>query len=342
MTAKYRTIPDAESPLVPRSNTTSLSNLVRHAQPRLISSATRQPLTKLLVAMAVMVLALTLSSSGVNASTTEKSFEFGPGTNLPAGNQDTVTLSVPARTNVKVSGVLNQASGIPVMVVVQVFRPQGGPAAANWTFATIPGTSVPIIFPVEMITGWSSQVGCPSAWQVRVRTQNGAVPAGGVSGSITFDYQKPAVVNLDMVGNAISIERNDFRTKNLSGHDAAFGIANNSLIAGTGEFRIRAKWDAPFGSPFEDGYALKVRLLKPDGSEADTESGRPQNYNGDSKKVDFWYTVTPADTLLTGPWRLRIFNTVGPNNASRKVYNFDIENFAFPGFNSTFEAKCSN
>jgi len=299
-----------------------------------------QSLTRLLSAMAVVVLALTLSAARVNATTTVKSFAFGPGTSLPTSSQATVTLNVPARTVVKVTGVLNQASGIPVLVVVDVIPP-GGPVAASLNLATVPGTALPIIFPVETITGWSSQVGCPSAWRVRVRTRNGSVPAGGVSGSITFDYEKPGTVNLDMVGNSISIDRNDTKTRELSAH-GTLGIANHTLIAGTGEFRIRAKWDSIPAAPWEVGsnFRLTVRLLKPDGTEADTETGRSQHYSGSAKKVDFWYTVTPQDALMTGPWKLKIFNTVGASDAPRDAVNFDIENPAFPSFNSTFKAQC--
>jgi len=318
MTAEYKTIPKADSTL-----------------------RTRSSITFLLIAMGVVVLTLTLSAARVNATTTARSFAFGPGTSLPTNSQATVSLNVPARTVVKVTGVLNQASGIPVLVVVDVIPP-GGSTVASLNLVTVPGTALPIIFPVETITGWISQVGCPSAWRVRVKTQNGAVPAGGVSGSITFDYEKPGAVNLDMVGNSISIDRNDTEERELSAH-GTLGIANNTLIAGTGEFRIRAKWDSVPAFLWEAGrnFRLKVRLLKPDGSEADTETGRSQHYRGRKKKVDFWYTVTPEDALMTGPWKLKIFNTVGASDAPRDAVNFDIENLAFPSFNSTFKAQCN-
>ena len=297
-----------------------------------------QLLTKSFLVLAVIVLALTLSSAHANASTTAKAFAFGPGTNSPTSNQDTVTLSVPARTVVKVSGVLNPASGLPVMLVIQVFRPQSGAAVATLTLPTAPAVSVPIIFPIEMVTGWTSQVGCPSAWRVRVRTQNGAVPAGGVSGSITFDYEKPDTVNLDMVGNAISINRNDTKTVSLSGH-GSLGIANNTLIAGTGEFRIRARWDTDLADVLHFGqfFRLKVRLLRPDGSTASEDVGFSQHRNGGGK-LDLRYTVTPADAAQTGPWKLRIFNT--QDSVRVKIVNFDIESFG--SFNSTFIAQCNN
>jgi hypothetical protein len=299
-----------------------------------------QLLTRLFVALAVVILALTLNSARVNATTTVKAFAFGPGTDSPGSSQDSVTLSVPARTVVKVSGVLNAASGFPVLVRIQIFRPGGGAAAASLTLPTAIGISVPIVFPVEMVTGWSSQVGCPSAWRVRVSTQDGGQPASGVSGSITFDYEKPGTVNLDMVGDSISINKNDSKTVSLSGHDT-LGVANNTLIAGTGEFRIRAKWDTDPGDLMHWGqfFRLRVRLVRPDGTEADAETGRSQHYNGSARKVDFKYTVTPADAAQTGRWKLKIFNTVG--NEQVKVVNFDIENFANPSFHSTFIAQCS-
>ena len=103
-----------------------------------------------------------------------------------------------------------------------------------------------------------------------------------------------------------------------------------------------AKWDSIPAAPWEVGsnFRLTVRLLKPDGTEADTETGRSQHYSGSAKKVDFWYTVTPQDALMTGPWKLKIFNTVGASDAPRDAVNFDIENPAFPSFNSTFKAQC--
>ena len=319
MTAEYKTIRNAESTLVPRSST----------------------LTRLLIATSVLVLALTSSATSVNATTTVRTFAFGPGTNSPTSSQATVTLNVPARTVVKVTGVLNQASGIPVLVVVDVIPP-GGPTAASLNLVTVPGTSLPIIFPVETITGWSSQVGCPSTWRVRVRTQNGAVPAGSVSGSITFDFERPGPVNLDMVGNSITIGRNATETLPLSAH-GTLGIANDTLIAGTGQFRIRAKWHSIPANIFETGsnFPLIVTLVKPDGSTANAETGRSQHISGGQNKIDFLYTVTPADAAMTGPWRLVISNTVGPLSAPRTAVDFDIESLALPSFSSTFRAQCN-
>lgn len=313
--------------------------------PILISMSTRQCVTKVVLTLATIVTTLgAFSPASVNATIQEKRFAFGPGT-APPTSSATATLNVPARTTIRITGLLNPVSGltIGVPVVVDVFRPGETSSAASLTTLAAPlvaanQPSVPFAFLVETFT---SQVGCPSTWRVRVRTQNNSVPSAAVTGSVIFDFQRPGIVNLDMVGDSISVNRNDTKTRNLAGHDT-LGVANSSLIAGTGTFRIKAKWDTDPGDVFHLGqfWRVNVALLRPNGSVADSETGRSQHYNGSLKKVDFSYTVTPADAAMTGgPWKLRIRNTVGSEQV--KIVNFDIENFAFPGFKSTFQAACN-
>lgn len=334
MTAEYKIIRDTES-RKPR--------LGRQARlPILNSKSTHQHLTRLVLTVAALVATLGLTPASVNATTQVTNFAFGPGlTNLTNAS---ATLNVPARTTIRVSGLLHPVSGltIGVPVVVDVFRPGETSPAASLTTAALPllapgQRSFPFAFLVETFT---SQVGCPSTWRVRVRTVNNSVPSARVTGTVTFDFQRPGRVNLDMVGDSISVSKDDSKTRQLAGHDT-LGIANPSLIAGTGTFRIKAKWDTDPGDIFHLGqfFRVNVALVRPNGTTADNETGRSQHYGGSLKKVDFSYTVTPADAAMNGPWTLRISNTVGSEQV--KIVSFDIENFAFPSFNSTFQAACN-
>jgi hypothetical protein len=279
-----------------------------------------------------------VSPAPIHAETQATSFAFGPGTDRPTRSNDSATLTVPARTTVKVKGVLNPISGLPVSVVIEVIRPDGGSPAASITTAAAPFVSVPFDFIVETFT---SQAGCPSSWRVRVRTANNAAPTAAVRGTVTFNFQKPGPVNLDMVGDALSLAKNGSVTKTLSGHDV-LGIANNALIAGTGTFRIKAKWDTdPLDVPhFNQFFRVTVDLLRPDGTRAAGETGFSQ-HGSFTPKVNFTYTVTPADAAMTGTWKVRITNDILTNGVNVKIVNFDTENLVFPTFNSTFQAGCN-
>lgn len=319
-----------------------MTNLVRQTRTRLLlSMSTHQYLTRLILTVAAVVTTLgALTPASVNATTQVTNFAFGPGlTNLTNAS---ATLNVPARTTIRVTGLLHPVSGLTlgVPVVVDVFRPGETSLAASLTTVAAPllgqgQPSVPFAFIVETFT---SQAGCPTTWRVRVRTANNSVPSARVTGSVTFDFQRPGRVNLDMVGDSISVAKNDSKTRQLAGHDT-LGVANPSLIAGTGTFRIKAKWDTDLGDIFHLGqfFRVNVALVRPNGTTADSETGRSQHYSGSLKKVDFSYTVTPADAAMMGTWSLRISNTVGSEQV--KIVNFDIENW--PSFNSTFQAACN-
>lgn len=323
MTAEYKTIRDT---------------------PILISMSTRRWLTRVVLILATIVTTLgAITPASVNATTQVRTFAFGPGTASPTSNAS-VTLNVPARTTIRVTGLLNPVSGLTlgVPVVVEVFRPGGTSPIASLNTVAAPllsasQPSVPFAFLVETFT---SQVGCPSTWRVRVRTANNSVPSAPVTGSVTFDFERPGIVNLDMVGDSISVARNDTRTRPLAGHDT-LGIANSSLIAGTGTFRIKAKWDTDWAIwPVGQFFRVGVDLVRPNGSIATGENNLSQHAS--SNKLDFTYTVTPADAAMIGTWRVRIRNTLTTVNQGGpvRINNFDIENW--PSFNSTFQAACSN
>lgn len=115
----------------------------------LTNAKLHQHLTRLVFAVAVIVTALALSSAPVNAETQAKPFSFGgPGSGT---NQTTITLSIPARTKVKVSGVLNPTTGLPVPVVIEIMKPGSSFPAASLGWTTAP-VSVPFIFGVEAVS----------------------------------------------------------------------------------------------------------------------------------------------------------------------------------------------
>ena len=290
---------------------------------------------------ALMVAALAaLSPALCRAETQATSFGFGPGTSRPSDGNASVTLTVPARTSVKVSGVLNPVADIPFPVVIEVFQPGVASPIASLPWLAAP-VSFPFVFGVEAVAGgFTSQVGCPSSWSVRVRTANNTVPPKAVSGSVTFDFQKPARVNLDMVGDPVSVAIGGEKKVTLAGHDV-LGVANATLIAGKGQFRIKAKWDTDPGDVWHFGrfYKVRVALLRPDGTVAGGETAFSQHRGGNYTKVNFVYNVTQADAAMAGSWKVRIRNNV--NGGRAKIVNFDVENFALPSFDSTFQARCN-
>lgn len=318
--------------------------LVQTQTPRPVNTSARRRRARLAGVAALTVAALAaLSPARAHAETQAPTFEFGPDTNRPARSDASVTLTVPARTLVKVSGIVNTVPGFPIPVVVEVFQPGGTSPVASMPWVPSP---LPFGFLAEGFTGgFISQVGCPGSWTVRVRTANNAVPSRGIYGTITFDFQKPARVNLDMVGDPVRVAIGGEKKVALAGHDT-LGVANGTLIAGRGQFRIKAKWDTDPGDVWHFGrfYKLRVALLRPDGTVAETQIAFSQHRpdgedNDDFTKVNFIYNVTQADAAMTGSWKVRIRNTV--NGGRVKIVNFDVENLAFPSFNSTFQAQCN-
>jgi hypothetical protein len=105
-----------------------------------------------------------------------------------------------------------------------------------------------------------------------------------------------------MVGGGVTLSPNASTTRSLAGHDV-LGIANATLIAGTGSMRIRAKWDTDWldVAHLNQFFKLTVDLLRPDGSRAAGETGFSQ-HGSFSPKIDFTYNVTPQDALMSGSW----------------------------------------
>ena len=288
----------------------------------------------------------------VGQETLSGSYQFGPG--LANTVRDDVNLNVPARTNLTLIVLLQRnltnPRGMPVLndvpVIVEVVRPDGTTAASQPASATVVSAGIPVPV-VPMVGVYTSQRGCPSPWIVRVRTANNLAPPVRVFGSVTFGIVKPGPVNLDLEGDiALNAATNGTRT--LAGH-SLIGASDRALIAGTGVFRIRAKWhtDPLDLNPLHFGnyFRTTVELLKPNGTLAASETGFSRHAPTDrTPKVDFSYTATDADQRMTGAWRIRVTNL--PGNA--RIVGFDIEKGlvdplapTLASFNSTFTPQCS-
>ncbi|MEW5975593.1 MAG: hypothetical protein AB1898_07285 [Acidobacteriota bacterium] len=287
-------------------------------------------------------LTLALMVSPVMAAQQQNSpFEFGPGTNQDHSHYRTLT--VPAKTSVNVAVQLQRdAGGADVPVVIEVRQASAesvgttgpdGPLIASKNATAATGMQT-VAFQNQ---SFSSQFGCPSTWRVRVRTANSQRPPVKVFGTIVYLYNPPGPVNLDMEGGTLSLNAGATATRALAG-------TSGGVIAGTGTFRIRAKWHTdPLDLAHLNSYfRLTVSLIRPNGTVAASEAGFSQHAPSDrTPKVNFTYLVTAQDALMSGAWSLRVLN-----NSSVKIVDFDIEkgldlNPLMPNFKSTFAAGCN-
>jgi hypothetical protein len=310
--------------------TSSYSNLNRKSPAQVMKHKSLNQLTKLAVCAAITAMTLMLAPPYVSAQAQTQSTSF-----VLAGNSTSVSLVVPARTSVQVNGVLNPFVGPPIPVVFELVRP--GDTSPSAGLAVVPSNSGQTFFTLggeANPTTFTSQVGCPSVWRLRIRMGNNQPPPGSPrTGTVNFNFERPDTVRLEMLGPPINIPAGQSRTVFLSGQ-GQLGIANNSLIAGTGRLRIRAKWLAAFPM-----HQLLVELRRPNGSLATSQTGTSQLNQGNGREIDFGYTVTPADAAMNGLWRLRIRNTV--TFPLLGIGGFDIESSVGQTFNSTFQARCN-
>lgn len=298
-----------------------------------------------------MVVGFILTVIGVRQSYAQlinRGYEFGPGTNNLVSS--TQRLNVPARSTVTVAVSLQrtfaETNGVAVAdvpVAIEVFRPgTNTPAAIQFANATVVNAAVQI--PIVTFPGiFTSQKGCPDTWRVRIRTNNNAPAAVRVFGSVAFVFVRPGATNIDMEGSeTFSLDGSngsDDKTRVLAGQNLIGGL-DRSVIAGTGVFRIRAKWDTAWHwSNVGKFYKLRVRLRKPNGVQANSERGFSQHADDSNlmPEVDFRYTVLPGDAQMSGTWKLEVVSS----NGTPKIENFDIENLILPSFSSTFTPQCT-
>ena len=294
-----------------------------------------------------------MSSLSSGQETLAGGYAFGPGT--AQQTRDDVRINLPARTDVtflvQLQRSLADATGrripLDVPVVVEVFGPDGARLIGREASATVVSAGVPI--PIVPIVGtFKSQAGCPGFWTVRVRTASNLAPPVRIFGSVTFGFLRPGPVNLDMEGD-VAINAGSNATRALRGRPMV-GNPSAELLAGTGSFRIRAKWhtDPLDLNPLHFGnyFRARVELIRPNGSVAASETGFSRHAPADrTPKIDFSYTVTPADAAMTGAWRVRVNNLTG----NPRIVGFDVEKGlvdplapALANFSSTFSPGCAS
>lgn len=243
----------------------------------------------------------------------------------------TVRLSVPARATIlNVNTTIRRTPGkgvgplTTIPLRVEFKNPQGGNAAGT-QFPSAGTVQIALPDFVNPAGTFRSQKGCNDTWKVNITTQSSSEHEVRIFGTVTFIVMMPGPVNLDMIGSSPLLKPGDERDRNITAHD---GLSQNSdLIAGPGVFRIKAKWDNDLFHKFSGPQRMKVKLLKPNGSSANDDTGTPSN-------IAFTYRATQADANLSGRWKVRV-----RNRGNSPTENFDIENW--PIFNSTFQAECS-
>jgi hypothetical protein len=267
----------------------------------------------------------------------EKNFEFGPGAQFPRSNMR--TFYVPARSSVAVAikdVTLSTRDGrMPIFVEVLQASPQSiGSTGPDGPVLHVENTSAPINLST-IDKNFVSNFGCPSSWRVRVRAAISPVFAK-VSGKIIFSFTPPGEVKLKMVGaDTQHLDPNVSATRTIEPVSGA--------IAGTGNFRIKAKWHTDPLDIFHLNHfeRLRVALLKPNGVIAASERGYSQHAPAQkTPKIDFRYSVTPEDAALTGKWKLKI-----DNNPEVRIVDFDMDRGSDPNpglsnFTSVFQATC--
>lgn len=276
------------------------------------------------------------------SQTIKKSFEFGPGTPRPRSHFR--TFSVPAGSTVGVAiEQMETAPSATIPVIIEVRQASAasiGATGPDGPLLAVRSASAPSGVVAFQGQSFSSPFGCPSTWRVRVRSAIGPDVPAKVSGTIAFVFTPPGSATLDMVGaDTQHLDPNVVATRTLR---SRFGTTP-STIAGTGQFRIKAKWhtDPADFLHFGTFQKLRLELLRPDGTRAEDETGFSQHAPADkTPKVDFGYTVTPADAGMSGDWGIRITNI-----SDVRVIDFDLDrgidpNPGMPNFTSTFTARC--
>jgi hypothetical protein len=278
-----------------------------------------------------------LAATPASAQTIEKTFEFGPGT--PNDHSNMRTFAVPAFSHVLVRVDATNVTGAPL--VIEVHKPD----ANSISFTGPDGPLIDIrtnflfnelVLPSDPALGGTSgyigdQFGCPSTWRIRVRTVNNLAPPVIVSGLIKFTFVAPLPSNVTM-GTSQNVGPGLTATRSISGVTGK----------GTGTVRIKAKWHTdPLDLLHLDTFwPMTVRLIRPDGSIAASQTGfsqhAPSNF---TPKINFTYFMTPTDLAMSGSWKVRMENNTGIN-----LVGFNIESGGdplVPTFTSTFTPGCN-
>lgn len=272
-----------------------------------------------------------------------KSFEIGPGTGQPRSHFRTFSVPAHSRVSVAVEKLEIDADNGRIPVIIDVHQATAtsvgssgpdGPRLASRT-ANAPNGGV-IAF---QNVSFTSSFGCPSSWRIRVRTGLEPLPTR-VSGIVVFQFDPPGPVTLGMAGGGTQhLDPNTTATRVLQHRPGTVPTD----IDGTGTFRVRAKWhtDPADVLQFNTFHPLRVALLRPDGSVAESQLGFSRHAPANrTPKIGFDYAVSAADAELTGDWRLRI-----TNGSPVRVVDFDIDRGLDPNpglsdFRSTFRAEC--
>lgn len=276
------------------------------------------------------------------SQTIRKTFEFGPGTSRPRSNMR--TFSAPAGSIIGIAieqvSVAPASATIPVIIEVrQASAASIGATGPDGPLIDVKAFNAPANL-VNFLSTYTSKFGCPSTWRVRVRSAVGPGVPAKVSGTIAFVFTPPNSVVLDMTGvDTQHLDPNTSANRTLRAR-----VGSVSSIAGTGRFRIKAKWHTdPLTldvTQFSSYHKLIVELLRPDGTIAASEFGYSQHAPADkTPKVDFRYAVTAQDAAMAGAWGLQI-----KNESPVRVVDFDINRGLDPNqvdFESTFKASCS-
>jgi hypothetical protein len=229
---------------------------------------------------------------------------------LPTGTNQSVqtNLQAPAGTPVKVTVKVrnNGTAGVhPAKnVMVKLFRPNGSQVGSD-TKLINPGTEKTFSFDSAGVAGTSC-----GDWKVEVSNpgDNATNATATANASISF-VPMPAITSIGPFGIVQSGE-----------------VEKNVGIPSTGSVTITATWDTDEFSP--EAYKLTFRLIKPNGSQAEADTGFSQNamFVNSSEKMKLKYTITAADIALGTNWKIKV-----KGSSKGKVKNVKITRAFVPG-----------
>jgi hypothetical protein len=253
-----------------------------------------------------LILSSILAPEGKAAGTSVKTFDFGAGGDNPAFRSHARTFPAPQGVAIAVAvnyrvagGAATAAAALPI--VIEIEDGSGKLAATREAVAEKNAQRVVI----NLRTNENTIDGCAKAWQVRVRTKSGDVPAARVFGDISFGFVDPAAAPVDVEGEAINLGK---------GKQVLRQIGSNDSFRHPGVMNVKAGWLDSLAALV---LPLKFEILRPDGTIAKSLVGYGTNSNG-NPKIDFNYHVTIDDAKQNGVWRLKI-----TNNAEHDIIEID-------------------